>query len=74
MVDRRVGADVSEDVFAHNRENLFVRVILLVVTWIGGVTLAEIQVWIGIASGAAILIYTLLNTYVLWRDKIRSKR
>lgn len=41
--------------------------------WYGSVTLADIQTVIGIVSGLAVLVYTVINIYIAWRDKLRRK-
>jgi hypothetical protein len=41
--------------------------------WLGSVALADVQAVIGIISGLAVLVYTVINIYIAWRDKLRSK-
>lgn len=41
--------------------------------WYGSVTLADVQTVIGIVSGLAVLVYTVINIYIAWRDKLRGK-
>jgi len=40
--------------------------------WLG-LTMADVQVFVSIASGLAVAVYTALNIYVLWRDKIKRR-
>lgn len=46
---------------------------LAIAAWFGSIQLAEVQIWIGIASGSAVFIYTVINIYIAWRDKLRNK-
>ena len=50
------------------------RIIAVVGVWLGSITLGEVQTLVGILSGMAVLAYTLANTYVLWRDKIKARK
>lgn len=50
------------------------RMVAAVLAWIGSITLADVQLVVAILSGCAVLTYTVVNTYVLWRDKIRGKQ
>jgi hypothetical protein len=47
--------------------------ILAIGAWFGSIQLAEVQTWIGIASGLAVFVYTTINIYIAWRDKLRNK-
>jgi len=58
----------------HGTEDVIVRMVTVVVAWLGSITLGDVQAVVGIISGAAVLVYTIANTYVLWRDKIRGNR
>jgi hypothetical protein len=44
---------------------------ILFTAWIGSLTLTQFQQVLGICSTAAVLIYTVVNTYFLIRDKVR---
>jgi hypothetical protein len=46
----------------------------VITAWIGTVALSEVQTIVAICSGLAVLVYTVTNTYVLWRDKIIRDR
>lgn len=41
--------------------------------WLG-LQLADLQVFVSIFSGLAVAAYTLVNLYVLWRDKIKRDK
>ena len=58
----------------HGSEEVIVRMVAVVAAWFGSITLGDVQAVVGIVSGAAVLVYTIANTYVLWRDKIRGNR
>lgn len=42
--------------------------------WLLSVQLADVQVVVSIIGGLAVLVYTTMSTYVLWRDKVRRKQ
>lgn len=42
--------------------------------WLGAVQLANVQIIVSIISGVAVAVYTLVNLYVLWRDKIQRDK
>ncbi len=44
-----------------------------VFAWLASIKLADVQLVVSIVGGLAVLMYTALNTYVLWRDKVRRK-
>jgi hypothetical protein len=50
------------------------KVLAWVFAWLLSVELADVQVTVSIVGGLVVLVYTALNTYVLWRDKVRKKR
>jgi hypothetical protein len=49
------------------------KILAWVFAWVLSVQLADVQVVVSIVGGLAVLVYTGLNTYVLWRDKVRRK-
>ena len=57
----------------HPDEHPFARALWLIVGWLASVTLADVQLVVSIISGVGVLIYTAMQAYVLWRDKIGSK-
>ncbi len=38
------------------------------VAWLGSISLAQVQIAVGIASGLAVLVYTLMKMYFLWKN------
>lgn len=50
------------------------RVGAVIVAWVGSITLGDVQALVGIVSGLAVLVYTVFNTYVLYRDKVKRRR
>jgi len=46
---------------------------LAIFGWFGSITLGDVQLLVAIVSGLAVLVYTLMNGYVLWRDKLRRR-
>jgi hypothetical protein len=56
----------------HSNDETVARILAVVLAWLGSVTLADIQIFVAILSGLSVLTYTVLNTYVLVRDKIRK--
>ena len=53
---------------------MFARIVAVVAAWLGSITLGDVQTVVAILSGIAVLTYTAVNTYVLWRDKIKANR
>ena len=49
------------------------RVLGWLTAWFLSIKLADIQLVVAIFSGCLVAVYTGLNTYVLWRDKVRRK-
>ena len=48
------------------------RVLLAILAWFASVQAVDLQVWVAIVGGLGVAIYTWLNAYVLWRDKVRK--
>lgn len=46
---------------------------VLLATWLGTITLTQLQAVVGIASGLAVLVYTILNTIKVRRELRRMK-
>lgn len=42
--------------------------------WVVSIELADVQLVVAILSGLVVIVFTALNTYVLWRDRIRGQR
>lgn len=51
-----------------------VAILAVIAAWAGSVALSDVQVVVSIIGGLAVLVYTVVNTYVLWRDKVRQTR
>jgi hypothetical protein len=49
------------------------RIVLVAVAWLGSVTLAHVQTVVAIISGMLVIIYTGMQAYLLWRDRIRQQ-
>ena len=47
------------------------RIVVVVLAWLGSIKLADLQAVVAILSGLGVLIYTAMQAYVLWRDRIR---
>lgn len=45
----------------------------LIGAWFGTVTLAQVQTFVAIISGLAVLVYTVINTYYLIRRNRQGK-
>jgi len=58
----------------HHTEDVIVRMVGVIAAWLGSITLGDVQTVVGIVSGLAVLTYTVVNTYVLWRDKIKARQ
>lgn len=50
------------------------RVALVIVAWLGSIKLGDVQTVVAILSGLAVLGYTCLQAWVLWRDKISARK
>jgi hypothetical protein len=48
------------------------RVLLAISAWLGSVAAADVQIWVSIAGGFSVFVYTSLQIYLLWRDKVRK--
>ena len=48
--------------------------IAAVCVWIGGMSLGDVQVAVSIITGVIVGVYSAVNLYVLWRDKVRGNR
>lgn len=59
---------------AATQEQSIANMVTVVLSWFGTIVLADIQTIVAILSGIAVLVYTVTNTYVLWRDKVRKSR
>lgn len=51
---------------------VIVRVIGVILAWLGSLKLGDIQAFMAILSGMCVFVYTALQIYVLWRDKIKG--
>jgi len=49
-----------------------VRMIMVVLAWSASIKLADVQAVVAILSGLGVLIYTGMQAYVLYRDRIRK--
>ena len=54
--------------------DVFARIVAVIAAWLGSITLGDVQTMVAILSGVAVLTYTVVNTYVLWRDKIKADK
>lgn len=52
---------------------LFIKVALYALAWLGSWKVGEIQALAGVLSALVIAGVGILNGYVIWRDKIRSR-
>jgi hypothetical protein len=48
------------------------RVLLAIGAWLGSIAAVDVQVWIAIGGGLGVAVYTWMNAWVLWRDKVRK--
>lgn len=70
---------MSKDSVFHGVESLPVGQTILKIlgwlfAWVLSIQLADVQLVVSIAGGLAVFTYTSLNTWVLWREKVRRKR
>jgi hypothetical protein len=49
------------------------RITLAIGAWLGSIAAGDIQIWVAIIGGVGVAVYTWLNAWVLWRDKVRRK-
>ena len=49
------------------------RVALSVGAYLGTIKAADLQVGVAIVGGLGVALYTWMNAYVLWRDKVRRR-
>jgi hypothetical protein len=49
-----------------------IRVGTLIAAWLAALKAADIQVWVAIVGGLSVVVYTWMQAYVLWRDKMRK--
>jgi uncharacterized membrane protein YeiB len=49
-----------------------VRMVMVVLAWSASIKLADVQAVVAILSGLGVLIYTGMQAYLLWRDRIRG--
>ena len=50
------------------------RIVISILAWFGSVKLGDIQAIVAIVSGVAVLTYTVMQTYLLWRDRINQPK
>ena len=58
----------------HNVVQPVITMFAVIVAWFGTIALGDVQTLVAILTGLAVLVYTVTNTFILWRDKIYRDR
>lgn len=49
------------------------RNVAIIGAWLMGIEAADVQMTVSILTGILVGVYTAMNTYVLWRDRVRKQ-